>query len=319
MKIQSLFFTIYGDYIKDVGDSISLKSLIRIFKEFGFSEGAVRAGMHRMKKRGLVITIKDVKNKKISYKLSQKGMLRLSEGTKRVYEKARKKWDGKWRIVVYNIPEGNRELRDKLRKELRWLGFGMLAQSTWISPNPMENIVLKFVEEINNSTKKLIIASINGHCMDGGLELALACDLRFGANSEEIKIGMPEVANLALIPGEGGTQFLARIVGRSKAIYLMTTGKTLTPKEAYELGLLDRLVEPEKLFEESFNFARQVAKGPALAVGFAKLAVNEGMDLPLYSAFALEREMQNQALASEDAKEGAKAFFEKRKPIFKGK
>ncbi|AOL17464.1 enoyl-CoA hydratase [Sulfolobus sp. A20] len=169
------------------------------------------------------------------------------------------------------------------------------------------------------STKKLIIASINGHCMGGGLELALACDLRFGANSEEIKIGMPEVANLALIPGEGGTQFLARIVGRSKAIYLMTTGKTLTPKEAYELGLLDRLVEPEKLFEESFNFARQVAKGPALAVGFAKLAVNEGMDLPLYSAFALEREMQNQALASEDAKEGAKAFFEKRKPIFKGK
>ncbi|TRM97281.1 transcriptional regulator PaaX [Sulfolobus sp. B1] len=154
MKIQSLFFTIYGDYIKDVGDSISLKSLIRIFKEFGFSEGAVRAGMHRMKKRGLVITIKDVKNKKISYKLSQKGMLRLSEGTKRVYEKARKKWDGKWRIVVYNIPEGNRELRDKLRKELRWLGFGMLTQSTWISPNPMENIVLKFVEEINNSTNK---------------------------------------------------------------------------------------------------------------------------------------------------------------------
>jgi len=169
------------------------------------------------------------------------------------------------------------------------------------------------------STKKLIIAAINGHCMGGGLELALACDLRFGANDENIKIGMPEVANLGLIPGEGGTQFLARLVGRSKAIYLMVTGKTLSPKEAYELGILDRLIEPEKLFEETFEFAKQIAKGPTLAIGFAKLAVNEGMDLPLYNAFALEREMQNQALASEDAKEGAKAFFEKRKPVFKGR
>ncbi|ACP34947.1 Enoyl-CoA hydratase/isomerase [Sulfolobus islandicus Y.G.57.14] len=169
------------------------------------------------------------------------------------------------------------------------------------------------------STKKLIIASINGHCMGGGLELALASDLRFGANDENIKFGMPEVANLALIPGEGGTQFLARLVGRSKAIYLIVTGKTLSPKEAYELGILDRLIEPEKLFEESFEFARQVAKGPSLAVGFTKLAVNEGMDLPWYNAFALEREMQNQALASEDAKEGARAFFEKRRPVFKGK
>jgi enoyl-CoA hydratase/carnithine racemase len=156
------------------------------------------------------------------------------------------------------------------------------------------------------STKKLIIAAINGHCMGGGLELALACDLRFGANDENIKFGLPEVANLALIPGEGGTQFLARLVGRSKAIYLMVTGKTLSSKEAYELGILDRLIEPE-------------AKGPSLAIGFAKLAVNEGIDLPLYSAFALEREMQNQALASEDAKEGARAFFEKRRPVFKGK
>ncbi|AAY81078.1 enoyl-CoA hydratase/isomerase family protein [Sulfolobus acidocaldarius] len=169
------------------------------------------------------------------------------------------------------------------------------------------------------STRKLIIASINGHCMGGGLELAMACDIRFIANDDNIKLGMPEVSNLALIPGEGGTQFLARIVGRSKAIYLMTTGKTLTPKEAYELGLVERLVEPEKLYTETMDFARKVASGPAKAVGFAKLAVNEGLDIPLYTAFALEREMQNQALASEDAKEGARAFFEKRKPVFRGK
>jgi enoyl-CoA hydratase/carnithine racemase len=169
------------------------------------------------------------------------------------------------------------------------------------------------------STRKLIIAAINGHCMGGGLELALACDLRFAANDDNIKMGMPEVANLALIPGEGGTQFLVRLIGRSKAIYLMITGKTLTPKEAYDLGIVDRLIEPEKVLEETLEFARQIAKGPTKAIGFAKLAVNEGLDIPLYNAFALEREMQNQALASEDAREGARAFFEKRKPVFKGR
>lgn len=169
------------------------------------------------------------------------------------------------------------------------------------------------------STKKLIISAINGHCMGGGLELALATDIRFASNDDNIKFGMPEVSNLALIPGEGGTQFLARIVGRSKAIYLMVSGKTLSPKEAYTLGIVDELFEPEKLLESTLEFAKQMAKGPSLAIGFAKLAVNDGMDLPLPVAFALEREMQNQALASEDAKEGARAFFEKRKPVFKGK
>jgi len=146
MKIQSLFFTLYGDYVKDSGGTISSKSLIVIFKEFGFSEGAIRAGLHRMKKAGLIVGIKG-ENRKVSYKLSEKGMLRLLEGTRRVYEKVRRRWDNKWRIVVYNIPENNRELRDKLRRELKWLGFGMLAQSTWISPNPIEDTLKNFIND----------------------------------------------------------------------------------------------------------------------------------------------------------------------------
>ena len=154
MKIQSLFFTLYGDYVKDAGETITLRSLIKIFKEFGFSEGAIRAGLHRMRKNGLVISMKG-EDRKIRYKLSEKGMLRLIEGTRRVYEGGRRKWDGKWRIVIYNIPENNREIRDRLRRELKWLGFGMLAQSTWISPNPMEEVVKKFIQDLNNSSSNI--------------------------------------------------------------------------------------------------------------------------------------------------------------------
>ncbi|QPG48979.1 transcriptional regulator PaaX [Saccharolobus solfataricus] len=154
MKIQSLFFTLYGDYIKDAGGTISSKSLIIILKEFGFSEGAIRAGLHRMKKAGLIVSERG-KDKKIRYKLSEKGLLRLLERTRRVYEKTRRRWDGKWRIVVYNIPENNREVRDRLRRELKWLGFGMLAQSTWISPNPIEDTLRKFINDLYNSTNSV--------------------------------------------------------------------------------------------------------------------------------------------------------------------
>jgi len=154
MKIRSLFFTLYGDYVKNVDETISLRSLIKIFKEFGFSEAAIRASLYRMEKNGLIITI-NKGNRRISYKLSEKDMIRLLEGTKRVYEKVRRKWDGKWRIIIYNIPENNRELRDKLRRELKWLGFGMLANSTWISPNPVEGILRKFINEFYDSSTNI--------------------------------------------------------------------------------------------------------------------------------------------------------------------
>lgn len=167
------------------------------------------------------------------------------------------------------------------------------------------------------TTRKVFIAAINGHCMGGGLELAMACDLRFCVDDSSVKLGMPEIS-LGLIPGEGGTQMLARIVGKSKALYLMVSGETFDPQHAYELGIVDRLVPAEQLMSESLNFAQKLSQGPTLAIGYNKLALNEGVDLPLPTALALERELQNQALASKDAKEGATAFTAKRAPKFSG-
>lgn len=168
------------------------------------------------------------------------------------------------------------------------------------------------------TTRKIFIAAINGHCMGGGLELAMACDLRFCADNERIKLGMPEIS-LGLIPGEGGTQMLGRLVGRSRALYLMVTGESFGPARAYELGLVDRLIAPDQLLTETMNFAKRLAQGPAVAIGNNKLALNEAVDLPIGSALAFERELQNQALASEDAKEGSSAFLEKRPPRFQGR
>lgn len=167
------------------------------------------------------------------------------------------------------------------------------------------------------STRKIFIAAINGHCMGGGLELAMACDLRFCANDSHIKLGMPEIT-LGLIPGEGGTQMLGRMVGKSKALYLMISGETFDPARAEEMGVVDKLVDSQELMDYTMEFAKKLAKGPGLAIGYNKLALNEALDLPLPSALAFERELQNQALASKDAKEGSTAFTQKRAPRFTG-
>jgi len=164
------------------------------------------------------------------------------------------------------------------------------------------------------ATPKIYLAAVNGHCMGGGLELALACDLRFAADSK-YQIGVPEVA-LGLIPGEGGTQLLGRVLGTSRALDLMITGRTLTPREAKDMGLFDFLVPPDKLQSETLEYARKIAKGPSRAIGFTKIALTEGVGMPLWSAFAWERELQNQLFDSPDCKEGVRAFFEKRTPEF---
>lgn len=166
------------------------------------------------------------------------------------------------------------------------------------------------------ATPKVYLAAVNGHCMGGGLELALACDLRFAADAQ-YQIGVPEVA-LGLIPGEGGTQLLGRILGTSRALDLMITGRPVTPREAKDLGLLDFLVPPDKLWSEVREYAGRIAKGPARAIGFTKIALTEGVGAPLWTAFAWERELQNQLFEHPDCKEGVRAFFEKRPPRFGG-
>ena len=163
----------------------------------------------------------------------------------------------------------------------------------------------------------IFTAAVNGHCMGGGLEFALACDFRFVGDDDSYNVGVPEV-QLGLIPGEAGTQLLPRYVGRSKAVKTMVTGETLSPQEGYEIGLFDEIHDPEKLEEKMLEFAHTLAEKPNKAIGHTKLAVNEGMELPLWDALAHERELQNQLLGSDIAEEGVNAFLSKRDPDFLG-
>jgi len=169
-------------------------------------------------------------------------------------------------------------------------------------------------------TSKLVIAAINGHCVGGGLEVALACDLRFAAKGE-YKLGLPEVA-LGVLPGTGGTQRLARVLGRTKAIELMVEGRTMTPAEAQALGLVTKVASGAGAFmDEALAYAREFVppKRASLSVGHIKRAVLSGLESGFTEGLALERELQQRLFTSEDAAEGIRAYNEKRQPQFKGK
>lgn len=164
---------------------------------------------------------------------------------------------------------------------------------------------------------KVAIAAIGGHCLGGGLEIALCCDLRVAAEGP-YKIGLPEVT-LGLLPGTGGTQRLPRLIGRQKALELMLRGTTLSPQEAKELGIVDELVPSADLVSRAHERAKTYTEGPSFAVGQIKLAVVQGFGRPLAEGLAIEREALIRLFKSEDAREGITAFVEKRKPAYKGR
>jgi enoyl-CoA hydratase/carnithine racemase len=171
-------------------------------------------------------------------------------------------------------------------------------------------------------TPKLVIAAINGHCVGGGLEVAMAADMRI-ARKGAGKLGLPEVS-LGVLPGTGGTQRLTRIVGKSKAIELMVTGQLFDFERGLELGILNQVMESEtgdQFREQVMEHARQFTSPSkaAHAVGRIKRAVQTGAEIPFESALALERELQQQLFQSEDAKEGLEAYVGKRKAEFKGR
>jgi enoyl-CoA hydratase/carnithine racemase len=168
-------------------------------------------------------------------------------------------------------------------------------------------------------TPKLTIAALNGHCVGGGLEIAMACDLRI-ARRDAGKIGLPEV-NLGVLPGTGGTQRLCRIVGKSKAIELMATGETFSFERALELGIVNHVFDPDGFWDKVLLYARQFCppNKAAKAVGLIKRSVQSGIEIPFESALAIERELQQQLFQSEDAKEGIAAYTEKRMAEFKAK
>jgi enoyl-CoA hydratase/carnithine racemase len=165
-------------------------------------------------------------------------------------------------------------------------------------------------------TPKLFVAAIGGHALGGGLEIALACDFRFVAEGG-YRIGLPEVS-LGLLPGNGGTQRLQRLIGRGRALDLILTGTPVSPQRALELGIVDRLVAPESLVDECITYVATIVQGPTLAVGNIKIASRIGADLPLEGALALEREAVWRLFQSQDAAEGLAAFTEKRQPTWRG-
>jgi enoyl-CoA hydratase/carnithine racemase len=156
----------------------------------------------------------------------------------------------------------------------------------------------------------VFIAYVNGHALGGGLEIALACDIRLAAPGS-YKLGTPEVT-LGLLPGNGGTQRLTRLLGPSRAMDLLLTGRTFSPDEALAWGLVAALVDAEG----ARAYAERLAAGPQLAIAAIKRCVHEGGQLPLDDGLALEAELVERLFRSEDASEGLHAFVEKRRPVF---
>ncbi len=170
-------------------------------------------------------------------------------------------------------------------------------------------------------TPKLVIAALNGHTVGGGLEIALACDLRIGRNGAG-QIGLPEVA-LGVLPGTGGTQRMTRILGRARAMEMMVEGQNLSFEQAQAIGLINKVWDGthEEFVRRINDYAHEFVppnKAP-LAVGRIKRAVVSGSDMALEQGLALERELQAELFASSDAREGLNAYTQKRKAVFRGR
>jgi enoyl-CoA hydratase/carnithine racemase len=160
---------------------------------------------------------------------------------------------------------------------------------------------------------KPVIAAINGVCLGGGLELAMACHLRI--TGDRARFGQPEV-NLGIIPGWGGTQRLPRLIGRAKAIEWILTGDVYTAQEAHRLGLVTQVVPQDQVMKAARDLARKLASKGAVAVQQALRAIEDGLDLPLEAGLAKEAEAFRVIAGTQDSQEGVRAFLEKRQPQF---
>src|SRR5687767_14112985 len=174
---------------------------------------------------------------------------------------------------------------------------------------------LGYRDQINKITKP-VIAAVSGFALGGGCELAMSCDIIVA--SETARFGQPEV-NLAIIPGSGGTQRLTHLIGKHRAMELVLTGEIIGAVEAQRLGLVNRVMPVELMLEEAKNIAKKIADKPVLAIKAAKEAVLKAANTPLDEGLDFERKSFYMLLASEDRKEGMKAFLEKRKPQYKGR
>ncbi len=169
--------------------------------------------------------------------------------------------------------------------------------------------------KVRNS-EKVVMAAVNGFALGGGFELALACDIRIA--SENARFGFPEV-KLGLMPGYGGTQLLSRLAGIGRAKYMIFSGEMLTAAEAYQFGLVEKVVSGDALMEEVNTIAKKISSNGPFSVKACKRAINRGIELSLMDALKLELEEYDKVSHSQDAEEGINSFLEKRTPSFKGR
>lgn len=181
-----------------------------------------------------------------------------------------------------------------------------------LSFSKLGHLTLKMIQELDRP----VIAAVNGYALGGGTEMALACDFIYA--SENAKFGLPETT-LGVFPGFGGTQRLPRLIGKSKAKELIFTGKMVSAQEAYEMGLVNRVVSLASLMDETKKVAAQIAANGPTAVRLAKMVIDAGFDMDLEGACSLESYAFGITFTTEDQKEGMSAFLEKRKPRYQGR
>jgi enoyl-CoA hydratase len=191
---------------------------------------------------------------------------------------------------------------------------GMSTMTPW-QAQPFARKTTRIYDQIEAS-QKIYIAAINGYALGGGMELALACDLRIAAATA--KLGLPE-CGLGIIPGGGGTQRLPRLIGEGRAKELIFTGESIDAETALRYGVVNQVVQPENLLDAATDLARRIMGKGSQAIVYAKAAIHTGGQLDMVSAVAHENTLFGLCFATEDQREGMRAFLEKRSPVFSGK
>lgn len=194
--------------------------------------------------------------------------------------------------------------------------ISLISSSEWTYLRELVEVGQRAFHKMENMSK-IVIAVIEGHCMGGAMEFALACDRRFMAIGDG-KIGLPEV-KLGLMPAWGTTYRLPHLIGKSRALDLMIRGTLLDAEEAKAIGLVDEIFPQEEMVTKAMEYARSIANGATFAMGRIKKCINEGFDLSLLEAMRLECDSQGGVFATQDCKEGTRAFLEKRSPKFVGR
>jgi len=174
---------------------------------------------------------------------------------------------------------------------------------------------MRVIELIRNIPKP-VIAAVNGYALGGGCELAMACDIIIA--SENATFGQPEI-RVGVIPGGGGTQMLPQLIGEKMAKELIFTGRSISAQELYRLGMVNRVVPQDRLVKEVNDFVEVLLRRSPIILALAKMATNKAMETPLSEGFRCESELFAMCFSTEDQKEGARAFLEKRQPVYKGK